>query len=223
MFFSIYSLILKDLRLEFRNKYLLGGLLLYVVSTVYLIYYFLGSQNGIDDLQTKTWITLYWLVILFATIQAIAKTYHQETKERFLYYYTLLSPQHFIIAKMLYNFLFILLLTVICFISFAFFIGNPVKDFGIFFLAILLGASAYSFLFTMITGIAVKADNSSALTAILGFPIVLPLIIYMGKVTREAFDVQVSDNFGTNIIILAAFNIILFTLSTVLFPIIWRE
>lgn len=223
MFFSVYTLLVKDFTLEFRNKYLIGGLLLYVVSTVYLIYYFLGSQNGLADIQSKTWVTLFWVVILFSTLQAIMKSYQLETKERFLYYYTIIDPKHFIVAKMLYNFIFISFLTLICFAAFAVFIGNPVKAYGVFFIAILLGASAYSFLFTMITGIALKADNNGALAAILGFPIVLPLIIYMGKVTREAFDVGVSDNFTINLIILGSFNIILFTLSTVLFPVIWRE
>lgn len=223
MFFSVYTLMVKDATLEFRNKYLIGGLLLYVVSTVYLIYYFLGSQNGLADIQSKTWITLFWIVILFSTLQAIMKSYQLESKEQFLYYYTLIDPKHFIIAKMLYNFIFIIFLTLICFAAFAVFIGNPVKSYGVFFIAILLGASAYSFLFTMITGIALKADNNGALAAILGFPIVLPLIIYMGKVTREAFDAGVSDNFTINLIILGSFNIILFTLSTILFPVIWRE
>lgn len=223
MFFSVYTLLVKDFTLEFRNKYLIGGLLLYVVSTVYLIYYFLGSQNGLADIQSKTWVTLFWVVILFSTLQAIMKSYQLETKERFLYYYTIIDPKHFIVAKMLYNFIFISFLTLICFAAFSVFIGNPVKAYGVFFIAILLGASAYSFLFTMITGIALKADNNGALAAILGFPIVLPLIIYMGKVTREAFDAGVSDNFTINLIILGSFNIILFTLSTVLFPVIWRE
>src|SRR6218665_2545820 len=104
---QVKHLIKKEIILEWRSKYALNGVLLYVVSTVFVCFM---SFQIIDKI---TWNALFWIIMLFASINAIAKSFLQESKGRQLYTYTLVSPVALIIAKTIYNSLLMIILTVI--------------------------------------------------------------------------------------------------------------
>jgi heme exporter protein B len=216
-------LLQKELLVEWRLKYALGALLLYVLSTVFVIYFSLTYQSAIDDLQSVMWSILFWLVILFASVNATARSFMQESQGKMLYYYTLISPQAFILGKILYNFVITLILATLSVGIFMLVIGNPIVNLALFFLSVVLGASCYSFLFTLVSAIASKAGNSSTLGVVLGFPLVIPLLIYIVKISREALREELTDFFIHNLAILGAFNVILIVLSLILFPYIWRD
>src|SRR6185503_19853328 len=84
---EISALIGKELLIEWRQRYALGGMLLYVIVTVFICY--LSFKNVIE---VSTWNALFWIIILFASINLSAKSFLQESKGRLLYYYTLSSP-----------------------------------------------------------------------------------------------------------------------------------
>lgn len=220
----ITFLLKKDLLLEWRQKYALGGILLYVVSTVYIIYMILNQQGMSDRLTFKTWSILFWVTVLFTAVNAIAKSFSQESKERLLYYYSIVSPQAIILSKMFYNLLLMLLLTVLCFGAFTVMVGTPVKNFVIFLLAMFLGGAGFSFVLTMISAIAAKAHNSSTLMAILSFPILIPLLLLLQKFAGSAFFVDVDTAMVVqDIVVLLAFDAMLVALSYILFPYLWRD
>ena len=95
---EIAALLQKELLIEWRQRYALGGMFLYVVTTVFVC--FLSFKNIIE---TSTWNALFWIIILFASVNASAKSFLQESKGRLLYYYTLCSPQAFVLSKIIYN------------------------------------------------------------------------------------------------------------------------
>lgn len=218
-----FTLLQKELLVEWRLKYALGALLLYVLSTVFVIYFSLTYQSAIDDLQSVMWSILFWLVILFASVNATARSFVQETHGKMLYYYTLISPQAFILGKIFYNFVITLVLATLSVAIFMLIIGNPIVNLPLFYLSVVLGASCYSFLFTLVSAIASKAGNSSTLGVVLGFPLVIPLLIYIVKISREALREELTEYFIHNLVILGAFNVILIVLSLILFPYIWRD
>ena len=94
----IYQLVRKDILIEWRQKYAFNGILLYVFSTLFVI------QMSFQKLRPDIWITLFWMVILFASVNAVAKSFLQESKGRLLYYYTLSSAEDIILSKLFYNF-----------------------------------------------------------------------------------------------------------------------
>src|SRR3972149_9790280 len=102
---EISALIQKEILLEWRQRYALGGMFLYVVTTVFVC--FLSFKNVID---ANAWNALFWIIILFASINASAKSFLQESKGRLLYYYTINSPQAFILSKVIYNSLLMLVM-----------------------------------------------------------------------------------------------------------------
>jgi heme exporter protein B len=123
---------------------------------------------------------------------------------------------------MIYNLLLMLLISIVSSLLFKLVLGSPVKNSLVYFIVILLGATSFSFLFTLVSSIASKAQNI-ALTAVLGLPLIVILLIYLMKLSREAFFAETSENFFKTLGILVLFDFMLFILSLILFPYLWRD
>ena len=91
------TLIRKEFLMEWRSKYALNGILIYVFATVFICYL---SFKKIDPI---TWNALFWIILLFTSINAIAKSFMQENRSRYLYYYTIVNPAALILSKIIYN------------------------------------------------------------------------------------------------------------------------
>ncbi len=219
---EVRFLVAKELLLEWRQKYALGGIVLYVVSTVFVVY--TSLQQAGEELAKSTWNVLFWITILFTAVNAIAKSFTQENRERNLYYYTLMSPQAVILAKMLYNAGLMILLTFIALVVFTVMIGSAVEQWAIFAVIVLLGSLGFSFVLSMISAIAAKAGNNATLMAVLSFPLILPLIMILQKLSRFAFVSEASFADVSNLLItLTALDAMLVALSFILFPYLWRD
>lgn len=215
------ALMRKEFLLEWRQRYALNGMLLYIVGAVFVCYLSFNARRG--QLTPIVWNTLFWIILLFTAINAIAKSFVQERAGRQLYYYTLASPQQIIISKILYNTALMLVLTFLGFSVYAFVLGNPVHDVTLYLLTLVLGAIGFAASLTLVSGIASKAENPATLMAVLSFPVILPLLLMLLKVSKNALDGldrSVSwDEIGT----ILAIDAIVLTLSWLLFPFLWRS
>lgn len=211
--------------LEWRSKYAFNGVLLYVVSTVFICYISFNLTPGFAGSKSYTivWNVLFWIIMLFASVNAIAKSFMQESKARLLYYYAIASPQAIILSKTIYNILLMLLLSVLGLLVYLLFFTNTIHDPLYYFLAVLLGSISFSTVFTMISAIASKAGNNGTLMAILSFPVIIPVILLLIHISKNAMDgLQRSLSYG-NMGVLVAINVIVITTSLILFPYLWRD
>ncbi len=217
LFTQVRFLLKKEILLEWRSKYALNGILLYVVSTVFVCYLSFRTTPPL------VWNALFWIILLFAAINAIAKSFMQENKGRLLYYYQIASPQAIIIAKMIYNSLLMMLMSVIALIFYSLVFQNQVGDQALYFLAVLIGAISFSSVFTMISAIASKANNNGTLMAILSFPVIIPVIMLIIKLSKNAMDGLDRSVSLNEIGVLCAINLIVIVTSLLLFPYLWRD
>jgi heme exporter protein B len=214
---QVKYLIAKEIKLEMRNKYALGGILLYVVSTIFVSY--LSFKQIVTP---ATWNALFWIILLFASINAIAKSFISETRGRLLYLYTLTSPQAVILSKIIYNALLLTVLSTLCLSVYSLFIGNIIQDMPLFLITLLLGSFGFSSLLTMVSAIASKASNNFTLMAILSFPILIPLLMVLIKLSKNAIDGL--ENWDLNyLLVLMSLNVIIVALSYLLFRYLWRD
>lgn len=218
---QIFYLIKKDLLLELRQKYAFFGILLYLVSTVFVCY--LSLKLKAASISALTWNAVFWIILLFASINAIAKSFIQESKGRNLYYYFLASPQAIILAKIIYNSFLMIGLSVTGFLIYSIVLDNPVQDNFIFFINIILGALGFASTFTLISAIASKAGNNGTLMAVLSIPIIIPLILLLMKVSKNAIDGLDAASSYDEIIMMIALNFMIVSLSYILFPYLWRS
>jgi len=221
MFQQIRTLILKEFTLEWRQKYALNGILLYVVSAVFIVYLSVGAKQG--NIAVPTWNALYWIIILFSAVNAVAKSFVQEHQGRQLYYYMIASPEAIIISKILYNTLLTLVLALLGYLVFSIILGNPVQDQGLFVLNLLLGAIGFSACLTMVSGIASKASNNATLMAILSFPVIILIFLMAIRVSKNAIDGLDWSVSMDKLITLMAINTIVAVTAYILFPYLWRS
>ncbi|MCW3101800.1 MAG: transporter permease [Bacteroidetes bacterium] len=210
-------LIIKEFRLEMRNKYALGGILLYVVSTVFVSY--LSFKQIIN---VPTWNALFWIILLFASVNGVAKSFIGESRGRLLYLYTLVSPQAVILSKIIYNSLLLLIISGLCLLTYSLFVGYLVQDLPLFILTLVLGSFGFSSLLTMVSAIASKTSNNFTLMAILSFPIMMPLLMVLLKLSKNAVDGL--EQWDLNYLAVLMFiNVIIIALSYLLFRYLWRD
>lgn len=214
---EVKYLVRKEIQLEWRSKYAFNSVLLYVVSTIFVCFL---SFISVDKL---TWNALFWIIMLFASINAVAKSFLQESSGNQLYIYTLVSPQALIISKSIYNALLMMILTLIAFLFYSLIFTPPQQtDLWMFGLAAVLGSISFSLIFTMISAITSKAGNGMMM-AILSFPVIMPVLILLIKFAKNAidgFDLWVSLKDAG---ILLLINIMIMLVSLILFPYLWRE
>jgi heme exporter protein B len=192
-----------------------------VFSTIYII------LVGFQKINAEAWITLYWIVILFASVNAGAKSFIAEGRSRLLYYYGISSPQNIILSKLLYNCILISVISIIAFIGFIFFFGNAVDKPWNFVVIMLLGSTGLAGVFTMVSAIASKARGSATLMTILSFPVIIPQLLLLIKLSRRAASLSISN---VNMDIgyrelggLLCINLIVIIVSIMLFPYLWRD
>jgi heme exporter protein B len=161
--------------------------------------------------------------MLFAAVNAVSKSFVQESIGRQLYYYCIASPQGIILSKILYNFILMGLLSALCLIVFVALMGNFITSYVLFIAALFLGSFGFASILTMIAAIASRTNNNFALMAILSFPIVLPLLLTLMKVTNSALNMGTWSANIQYVIALLLINVIVIALSYILFPYLWRD
>ena len=149
----IHTLFRKDLLLEVRQQYSFYGILLYIAATIFVLY------NAIEDPESQVWNGLFWVIQLFICINAVAKSFLQESRGRMLYFYTVSSPVAFVLAKLLFNTVLMLAMSLLSLFLFRLFLGNPLADDKIlsFIGLVMLGGWSLSLVFSFLAAIAAKA------------------------------------------------------------------
>jgi heme exporter protein B len=215
---ELLNLFLKEVRLELKQRYVINGILLYLVSTVFVTYL---AFTGV--IAAETWNSLFWIILLFVAVNGISKSFVQESPARHLYYYTLASPEAVILSKICYNLLLMAILSALALFFFILLMGNLIQNFALFIMALILGSLGLASVLTMIAAIASRASNNFSLMAILSFPIVLPLLMTLMKVSSSAIASPAWVGVIPLIVILLTINIAVILLSYLLFPYLWRD
>lgn len=212
----IYTLIKKDLLLEVRQQYSFYGILLYIIATIFVLY------MTIQQPETKVWNGLFWVIQLFICINAVAKSFLQETRGRMLYFYSIVNPRDFVLAKLVFNSVLMLLMSFLSLFLFSLFLGNPIKKVPQFIGLVMLGGWSLSLVFTFLSAIAAKAQQNAAIMAILGFPIIIPQLMLLMQLANTVF----SDKTGiaaSTLLLIVMLDVLVIMLAVILFPFLWKD
>ncbi len=213
----LLTLVRKDLLMEWRQRHTLFGVLLYVGATVFVVYIMNGQP------ESKVWNALFWITQLFVAVNAVAKSFLQESPERFRYYFTLVKPATFLAAKMIYSILLLLAMSLVSLGLFSLLLGMPVDQTGLFILITLTGSLSLSVVFTFLSAIAARANQNAALMAVLGFPLVTPVLMMLGNLSLKALTPVYQPGWWALAGILLLLDVLVIILGMILFPFLWQE
>jgi heme exporter protein B len=215
----IFALLKKDIMLELRRQHTFYGILLYIASTVFVL--FLSMPDSPD---ANIWNSLFWVIQLFVCVNTVAKSFLAESKGLMLYYYSITSPVEFIIAKLLFNIILMLIMSTISLLLFFMFLTNPVSDSLKFLGIVLLGGTSISLTFSLMSAIAAKAQQNAALIAILGFPVILPQLLLLMKLSKASFGEVFREGALWQLAgLITGLDMLVFVLAVILFPFLWKE
>lgn len=213
------GLIKKEFILEFRQKSTLGAVLVYVAGTI-----FVSALCFKHRLDKPTWNALFWIITLFTSVTINSKSFMKEQGGQALYTYLHYSPVHFILAKIVYNIVFMLGLSVITFGFYAFFLANEVENLALFMLVLALASTGLSAILSLMSAIAAKANGNFAMMSILSFPVLMPMILVVIRLSKQAVDgIEWAGVNMQLLAILGALNLLSIVLAVTLFPYIWKE
>jgi heme exporter protein B len=213
----LLSLLRKDLTTEWRQKHVLFGVLLYVGSTVFAVYAMAGRP------EAGIWNALFWITQLFVAVNAGARSFLGESQARFRYYATLVTPATFFAAKVLYQALVQIVVTALSIGLFALLLGLPLAQPARFFLAAAEGGFSLALVFTFLSAIAAKAGGNAALMAILGFPLVTPLLMILSRLAAAALTPAETPGWWGIAGSLLGLDALVVILGLILFPTLWNE
>jgi heme exporter protein B len=215
---NVLTLFRKDLLLELRQQYAVYGVLLYIVSTVFVLFLSVGQT------EPETWNALFWVMQLFVCINAVAKSFLQDSRGRMLYYYTVTSPTAYILSKILYNLVLMSLLNFLTLVLYIAFMGDPSFRLDIFIAISFLGSIGLSLVFTMLAAIASKAMQQASLMAILGFPVIIPQLLLLIRLSKLAFAETFQAGVPLQVVgLLLALDASVVVLALILFPFLWKD
>ncbi len=214
---KIIALFKKDLLLEIRQQYTFYGILLYVASTIFVLYLAMGQPEAF------VWNGLFWMIQLFVCVNAVAKSFLQEGKGRMLYFYSIAGARDFIISKLAFNMLLMIMMSLLSMVLFQLLLGNPLEHSLKFFAIAGFGGMGLSLVFTFLSAIAARAQQSAALMAILGFPLIIPQLLLLMRLSNTAFSDVFQGSYYQIVLLLAALDVLIIMLAIILYPFLWKD
>ncbi len=213
----VVELVKKDLIVDWRQQNPITGILLYLASTIFATYM---AFKGF--VSVEVWNALFWIILLFTAINGISKSFIQEER-RSHYYFFLCKPFEIILAKLIYSFTYLVAIAIISLIIYTTLLGNPITNFGLFLINLILGCIGLSATFTMVSSIAFRSSNRSIMMAVLGFPVVIPVLILAISNSYKILDSYVFTQIQGNLTALFSVDVIIIALTFVLFPFTWKS
>lgn len=215
---AIITLLKKDLQLELRQQQNLYGILIYALSTIFILYLAAGQPDATQ------WNALFWITQLFVVVNAVVKSFVGEPGGRALYYYTIAHPLEYLFSKMILNTIYMVVLGLVSSFIFRFLLGNPVQNSMAFAGIVILGGIGLSLVFTMLSAIASKARQQASLVAILGFPVIIPQLVLLIRLSKLAYGEVFKEGAVLQLTgLLAGLDGLVIIMAAVLFPYLWKD
>jgi heme exporter protein B len=213
---NVLTLIKKDFLIEWKEKYVLGAILLFVVVSSYIIY------KSFQQITPMSWNVLYWIIFLFAAINALIRSFSTELSRQYLYIYQLVKPGEIIIAKITYNVLVLLVVSLALMGAMSLFTIHPIENYKLFFLAVILGSIGVSVCFTFVASVLGQQAGQSVLMSVLSLPLIIPILLLLLKVTASSLGILSDTGINSDLILLAGIDLILFGVAVIIYPFLWR-
>src|SRR6185369_16012621 len=125
-------------------------------------------------------------------------------------------PADFVLAKLLFNSVLMLVMSLLSLLLFTLFLGNPLQKILPFIGLVLLGGWSLSLVFSFLAAIAARAQQNAAIMAVLGFPLIIPQLILLMQLSKAAFAPLITIPL-TTILLLVALDILVIMLVVILF------
>jgi heme exporter protein B len=211
----------QDWRSELRTRYAISALLMFVVTTIAILMFSLGSEEAPQEVLSG----MLWVVIFFAAMSGLSRTFvAEEERGTTMTLQLLTSPGAVYFGKLLFNLVLVTGLSVFTVLLYALFInGFVIQNVLLFTLTVALGSVGFSAAATIIAAIIAKAATRGTLYPVLSFPVLLPLLLAVINATRLAAEGAPLADAAGEFQLLVSYIVVVVTASALVFEYVWKE
>lgn len=220
-FSRILSVFIKDLKSEFRTRYGISAISLFILTAVTMLVFSTGQEKLSSTLNAG----LLWLIMFFSSMTGLSKGFvREEEKQTSMLLKITSRPTAIYFGKLLYNLIFAIVMNFFAWMLFMiFFDGFIIKNLLGFIVILMLASIGLASATTVISAIISKAGMKNSLFTVLSFPVLIPLIIVGIEGTTMAFEGSTFSDLRSDLQILMAYSGILIPVSYIVFDMIWEE
>lgn len=218
---SVGAVFLKDWRSELRTRYAISALGMFVITTIAIILFSLGSESASPDVLAG----MLWVVIFFAAMSGLSRTFVSEEERGTSMTLQLAARGSAVFfGKLMFNLVLALALNTVTVLLYAGFVnGFVIKTLSIFVVTVLLGSIGLAGAATIIAAIIARANTKGTLYPVLSFPILLPLLLAVINATRLAAEGAFFAEAGGEFQLLISYIAVVVTASVTVFDYVWKD
>lgn len=216
-----YQIFMKEVVSEFRTRYALNALMMFVVTTLSMIVFSLGDNTVHYEILCG----MLWIVIFFSAMSGLSRTFiAEEERGTSLTLRLLTKAANVYIGKLIYNTVLITFLSVFIALMYQLVIDDfQIQTQSIFWVTIVLGSIGLAAASTILAAIIAKANTKGTLFPVIAFPILLPLLLECIKATvlavEGAFFIEALKDFQ----IIVSFIVVMIVTSLMVFDFVWND
>jgi heme exporter protein B len=216
-FSNLAKLVRAEFQLDLKKPAVLAAALLQMAAMTLLA--FLSQPN----INAKIWSSLFWIILIFCTLQAISKNFLSVNRARWIYFNQLSPPLNILWSKMIYGWFTMSLLTLANLLLFTFFMGFPIQHPLAYFCNLTLVIAGIGSIFTLIGAIATKANQAGFLAPVLSLPVILPLILVGMQASNKTLNPVLVSSVWNDIALVGALDGLIVVLAFILFQPLWKD
>lgn len=214
------AILTKEFRLESRSRYGINTILAFVVASLLVVLFALKAE----DLSGEARSGLIWIIILFASMASLPRSFVAEADQGTLDLLRLNFPATPVYAgKLLYNFIFTVSVSIFTVLLYLFLLGQSVASFYDLSVSILLGSLGLSSVSTLLAALVARTNKQGALFSVLSIPLLIPLILILADSTFSGFFGGEQGKSIENTLALIGFCGVTITAGSLLFDYIWDD
>jgi heme exporter protein B len=216
----VLTVMRKDVISEFRTRYAFNAVIMFTLVTLTVISFAVGILSPAAEIMAA----LFWVILFFAAMSGLAQAFVKE-EESGTAMILKLSADGMVIffGKFLFNFFLLITMSILLVPLFIILLDTTPQNWPVFLWGLILGLVGLSGATTIIAAIVSKASVKGALFTVLSFPVLLPLLVAVIETAKVAFAGGTFSEVSAPIQLLAAYNVIMITLSVMLFDFVWRR
>jgi len=216
-----YALFKKDYHSELRTRYAINSLTMFIIVALSVILFSIGNEKVPQNLTGG----LLWVVIFFSAMSGLSRAFvSEEERGTSLILHLIAAPTTIFNGKLLFNLILVFLMNIVITILYsALFEEFIIRNFLLFFLTFILSNIGLAIASTIIAAIISKAGAKGTLYPVLSFPILLPLILISVMLTSYSMIGASFADAKMGLAVLVSYDVIMLTVSYMLFDFIWKD
>jgi len=213
----------KDLRLEWRTKDSINGMLFFTLLVV-VVFSLAFDPTSYPSIARQISGGLLWVGLLFASMTALNQSWTRELRNRVLDAHRLsrAPASAFFVGKSLANFIFVTGVEIVLAPVFAILYNlHPLGQVSLLLIILPLGTWALVVNGTFFAALSLRTRSRELMLPLILFPISMPAVLAMIQATSAIITGEAEP--GLWVRMLVAYDVIFTTLSVLLFDLVLRE